>query len=122
MDEVGKDKVDFTKSGLQKVPEHSVSLKAKYNFTDNFSGDVKYTYYGSYNNFLSDAKKETDGIVESRQLVDLSLHYKPWKYLEIYGGVTNLFNEEYYDYVTEGESSLIPGRERTYFIGVRGTY
>ena len=122
MDEVGMNKVDFTKSGLQKVPEHSVSLKAKYDFTDNFSGNVKYTYYGSYNNFVSDANKETDGIVKSRQLVDLSLHYKPWKYLEFYGGVTNLFNEEYYDYVTAGESTLIPGRERTYFIGVRGTY
>lgn len=122
MDEVGKDKIDFTRSGLQKVPQHSLSVLAKYDFTDNFSGDVRYTYYGKYNNFLSDAEKETDGIVKSRQIVDTSLHFKPWEHLEIYAGVTNLFNEKYYDYVSIGSWSLIPGRERTYFVGLRGTY
>ena len=44
MDEVGKDKIDFTRSGLQKVPQHSLSVLAKYDFTDNFSGDIRYTY------------------------------------------------------------------------------
>lgn len=122
MDEVGKDKIDFTRSGLQKVPQHSLSVLAKYDFTDNFSGDIRYTYYGKYNNFLSDAEKETDGIVKSRQIVDTSLHFKPWEHLEIYAGVTNLFNEKYYDYVSIGSWSLIPGRERTYFVGLRGTY
>ena len=81
MDEVGKDKIDFTRS-----------------------------------------EKETDGIVKSRQIVDTSLHFKPWEHLEIYAGVTNLFNEKYYDYVSIGSWSLIPGRERTYFVGLRGTY
>lgn len=104
------------------MPQHSLSVLAKYDFTDNFSGDVRYTYYGKYNNFLSDAEKETDGIVKSRQIVDTSLHFKPWEHLEIYAGVTNLFNEKYYDYVSIGSWSLIPGRERTYFVGLRGTY
>ncbi|MBO1916519.1 hypothetical protein J4727_16845 [Providencia rettgeri] len=58
----GKNTIDYTKSGLTKVPEHSVKLKVKYDFTDDLSGDIQYTYYGSYNNFLSDANKEEDGV------------------------------------------------------------
>lgn len=122
MDSIGKAKVDWTKSGLQKVPQHSIALKAKYNFTDEFSGTVKYTYFGKYNNYVDDAEKEDDGVVGSHQVVDLSFHYKPWKYLDIYAGVTNLFNEKYYEYVSVGESTYSPGRERTFFVGLRGTY
>lgn len=122
MSTVSNKTYNWTRSGLQKVPQHSVALKAKYNFTDEFSGTVKYTYYGKYNNFLEDAAKADDGVVDSHQIVDLSVHYKPWKYLDIYAGVTNLFNEKYYDYVTIGEGSYIPGRERTFFVGLRGTY
>ncbi|VFS49062.1 TonB-dependent receptor [Budvicia aquatica] len=105
-----------------KVPEHSVSLKGKYNFTDNLSADIKYTYYGSYNNYLSDANKEDDGIVGSRDIVDMSVHYSPVKNVEVYGGVTNVFDKEYYDYVTSGFGSLIPGNERSFFVGIKATY
>ncbi|MBO1928580.1 hypothetical protein J4731_00900 [Providencia rettgeri] len=34
--------------------------------------------------------------------------------IELYGGVTNLMNKTYYDYVTAGYGSLIPGNERSF--------
>lgn len=120
--ENGKKTIDYTRSGLMKVPEHSVSIKGKYDFTDNLSADVKYTYYGSYNNFLTDANKEDEGIVESRDIVDISVRYSPIKHIEVYGGVTNLFDKEYYDYVTSGFGSLIPGNERAFFAGIKATW
>lgn len=118
----GKKTIDFTKSGLMKVPKHSLSARIKYDFTDKLSGDIRYTYYGAYNNFLTDAKKDDDGIVKSRSLLDISFRYSPIKYFEIYGGVTNMLNKKYYDYVTSGYGSLIPGNERTFFTGIKGTY
>nr|WP_282564303.1 MULTISPECIES: TonB-dependent receptor [Providencia] len=122
LEENGKNTIDYTKSGLTKVPEHSVKLKVKYDFTDDLSGDIQYTYYGSYNNFLSDANKEEDGVVKSRELIDLSVRYAPIEHIELYGGVTNLMNKTYYDYVTAGYGSLIPGNERSFFAGIKATY
>ena len=55
--ENGKKTIDYTKSGLMKVPEHSLSIKGTYDFTDSLSADVKYSYYGSYNNFLAEANQ-----------------------------------------------------------------
>lgn len=117
-----KKTIDFTRSGLQKVPQHTASIKGKYEFTDNLSADVGYTFYGAYNNFLSDASKADSGVVGSHYIVDTSIHYSPINHLEVYGGVTNLLNKKYYDYVTESFGSLIPGQERTFFIGVKATY
>lgn len=117
-----KNTIDFTKSGLQKVPQHTASIKGKYEFTDDLSADVGYTFYGAYNNFLSDADKPDSGVVGSHAIVDTSVHYSPVKHLDVYGGVTNLFNNKYYDYVTEGFGSLIPGQERTFFVGLKATY
>ncbi len=122
LEENGKNTIDYTKSGLMKVPEHSVTLKAKYDFTEQLSGDIQYTYYGSYNNFLSDANKEDEGIVKSRDLVDISVRYAPIDHIEVYGGITNLMDKKYYDYVTSGYGSLIPGNERSYFAGIKATY
>lgn len=120
--EHGKTTIDFTKSGLMKVPEHSITLKANYDFTDKLSANLQYTYYGAYNNFLYDAKKEDEGIVKSRDLVDISFHYSVIKHIGVYGGVSNLMNKKYYDYVTAGFGSLIPGNERSFFVGIKGTY
>ena len=122
LEEHGKNTIDYTKSGLMKVPEHSVKLKVKYDFTEDLSADIQYVYYGSYNNFLYEANKEDDGVVKSRGLFDISARYTPIDHIELYGGITNLMNKEYYDYVTAGYGSLIPGNERTYFVGIKATY
>ena len=110
--------IDYTRSGLQKVPKHKLSIHAEYKVNDKLTTGLKYTYIGSYNNFLSDSKKEEDGIVGSHSIIDLNLDYK-YKTLNIYGGITNLLNTEYYEYASEGVYTVIPGFKRSYFIGCK---
>ena len=57
MEENRKNTIDFTRSGLVKVPQHSVSLQARYDFNENLSADVKYSFFGGYNNFLEEDRK-----------------------------------------------------------------
>lgn len=126
MEENRKNTIDFTRSGLVKVPQHSVSLQARYDFNENLSADVKYSFFGGYNNFLEDAAKQEDGTVGSYSLVDVSARWKPFKNFEVYGGVSNLLDKQYYEYVGSGNSAAYtyvnPGMGRTYFVGIRGTY
>lgn len=82
MEENRKNTIDFTRSGLVKVPQHSVSLQARYDFNENLSADVKYSFFGGYNNFLEDAAKQEDGTVGSYSLVDVSARWKPFKNLK----------------------------------------
>ena len=126
MEENRKNTIDFPRSGLVKVPQHSVSLQARYDFNENLSADVKYSFFGGYNNFLEDAAKQEDGTVGSYSLVDVSARWKPFKNFEVYGGVSNLLDKQYYEYVGSGNSAAYtyvnPGMGRTYFVGIRGTY
>ena len=126
MEEQRKNIIDYTRSGLVKVPQHSVSLLARYDFNEHLSADVKYSFFGGYNNFLEDAAKQEDGTVGAYSLVDVSARWKPFKHFEVYGGVTNLLDKQYYEYVGSGNSAAYtyvnPGMGRTYFIGIRGTY
>lgn len=120
-----KDSIDFTKSGLVKVPKHKAVLRAEYAFNPKFTMGATYTYIGGYNNFLDDAEKnDADSVIGSHSLVDIDLHYKINKDFEFYGGITNLFNKEFYEY----ESGVTPyttvthGDDRTYFGGVKYTF
>lgn len=45
--------------------------------------------------------KDTDDangwVIDDHSPVDLSMRWEASKYVTVYGGVTNLFNEEYWD-------------------------
>lgn len=118
-------RIDYTKSGLMKVPKHKAVLRAEYAFSPKFNMGATYTYIGGYNNFYKEAEKNNvDSIIGSHSLVDIDFHYKVNKDFEIYGGITNLFNKEFYEY----ESGVSPtttvthGDDRTYFGGVKYTF
>ena len=85
-----------------------------------------YTYIGKYNNFLSDADKYDNdgGIIGSHSLVDIDAHYKVNKNLEVFGGITNLFNKTYYEYESGigPYSTITAGSDRTYYGGVKYTF
>lgn len=119
------DRIEYTKSGLMKVPKHKAVLRAEYAFSPKFNMGATYTYIGGYNNFYKEAEKnEEDSIIGSHSLVDIDFHYKVNKDFEVYGGITNLFNKEFYEY----ESGVTPyatvthGDDRTYFGGVKYTF
>ena len=113
---------DFVSSGLQAVPEHKATVSATYDFNDDFSANVSYLYVGSYNNFMKEDQR-ANGVMKSYSTVDASLHWHVNKHLELYGGITNLTDEVYYEYVMPSSNQYVtPGRERTFFVGLRGTY
>lgn len=116
--------IDYASSGLQKVPKHKAYLRATYDFTDDLSATAEYSYFGRYNNFMKKSDDANGWVIDDHSLVDLSMRWDATKYISVYGGVTNLFNEEYWDYQSgvPGSSTVIPGAKRAFFIGLKGTY
>lgn len=117
--------IDYASSGLQKVPKHKAAFKATYNFTDDLSISSQYARFGSYNNFVKAGDKEDGGVFHSYGLWDASVRWSPRRWLDLYAGVTNITNEEYWEYQTNSaspSSTVIPGASRAFFVGLKGTY
>ena len=110
-------KIDWTDSGLKKVPKHMISLRADYDITDNLTTGAVWKYTGGYNNFLSEADRSEDNLVKSHAVVDVSIRYNHPQGFSVYGGVNNIFNETYYGYVSDGFSTVIPEDGRTFYAG-----
>ncbi|USD38323.1 TonB-dependent receptor [Ferrimonas sp. SCSIO 43195] len=118
--EEGK-QIDWSDSGLQKVPEHKVVVTVDYDFTPRLSAGVKYKYTGGYSNYFDEADKPEDELVDSYETTDLSVRYAMANGLTLYGGVNNLFDETYYHYVATGSSSstVWPAFGQTWYLGGR---
>ena len=110
-------KIDWTDSGLKKVPKHMISLRADYDITDNLTTGAVWKYTGGYNNFLSEADRSEDNLVKSHAVVDVSIRYNHPQGFSVYGGINNIFNETYYGYVSDGFSTVIPEDGRTFYAG-----
>lgn len=90
----------------------------------NLTARADYTYFGSYNNFMKKGDKEDGGVMDSYGLLDLSIKWKPWDNLDVYAGVTNVLDKEYWEYSSSASASyasVIPGVGRAYFVGIKGT-
>ena len=115
-------KIDYTRSGLVKVPRHKVVLNGEYRVNSKLSLGVTYTYVGAYNNFFAEADKNTNdgGIVTSHGVFDMRFRYKSSTGAIFYGGITNVGNMKYYAYKAgQGPASTImPGNERAYYGGM----
>ena len=123
LDEYGEDAIDFTNSGLVAVPKHKAIIQVNYTFDKKWSVGAKYTYFGSYNNFVKESKRnEMGSVIESYGLLDVNFKFKQNEDLEWYGGVTNVLNKTYYEYASEGLWTLTPGFPRTYFVGARYSF
>lgn len=124
---LGKEKegdVKFTNDGLKKVPRDNMTLKADYEFTDNLAAGITWKYTGSYNNFMEEEDKSSDKIVQSNTVTDFSFRYNHPNGINFYGGINNLFDEEYFGYVSGGGSYtyVVPQNGRTYFVGLSYTF
>ena len=104
------------------VSKYRYSLGADYTLSENFRGNVAANYYGSaycYGDYNNQADK-----VDPYMTVDAKLTYDFKNGLEIYTGINNIFNEEYYDYAGYYYYSgdvyyYYPAPERTYYAGAR---
>lgn len=121
-----KDKnVDWTDAGLKKVPKHSLTIKANYEFNEKFSVNTKYKYSGKYTNFTDEKEirgKDEEKFIKSYSLVDVGLNYKAENGVIFSAGVNNLFNKRYFEYVGDKKYSVQPAEERTYYMGLKYTF
>ena len=97
------------------VPKWTVNLGATYNFTEKLIGNIEMYYqsaaYGS-SDFANEKGKNNEYTT-----VDTNLTYKVNDGLEIYGGVKNLFDEEYCNSFVDW--SYNPADGRSYYAGFR---
>lgn len=105
------------------VPENKFSIGAKYDFTEKLRSNLMLNYVGkSY--AYGDAENKSDK-VEAYTTLDLNISYKINDSFDIYGGIKNLTNEEYYEYVKydikRKKTSFYPAPERRYYVGFRYT-
>lgn len=115
-----KNKIDWEDSGLKKVPEHNFVFKMGYQFTNNLYGDITYRYSGGYNNYFKASERESDTLVKSNSVVDMAVSYSLIDYgLTLYGGINNMFNENYYSYVGDSFSTVILTAGRVYYGGFK---
>ena len=97
------------------VPKWTVNLGATYNFTEKLIGNID-MYYQSAAYGNSDFANK-DGKNNEYTTVDTNLTYKFNDGLEIYGGVKNLFDEEYCNAIVNGGYN--PADGRSYYVGFR---
>lgn len=115
----GKDgDIDISRNHVANVPEHKLSFGAEYTFTPKFSvgGDIVYTD-GVYMN-----NQNLGGKVNSHTIANIRTRYSFDFGLDIYGGINNLFNKEYYETVSYSSKegyTYDTAAERNYYVGFR---
>lgn len=106
----------YTGKTIPWVPKNKYSIKTDYNFNSITLG-AEYIYTDSLY-AVSDLYNAADKI-EGYSLVNLNSSYN-YKNINIYGGVNNLFDKKYNEYVVNYGygHNYYPAEERNYFVGV----
>lgn len=115
---------DYTSKGLQKVPKHKLILRAMWDVRDDLTLELQHIKQGRYTNFTRTSDEQDQGFFKGHDLTNFSVRYHPNRHLSVYAGVTNLFNTKYYDYGSGNGyySTVVPGAERQFFVGMKATY
>lgn len=98
------------------VPKWTVNLGATYNFTEKLIGNIDMYYQSAA--YGGDDFKNKGGKNNEYTTVDTNLTYKFNDRLEIYGGIKNLFDEEYCNSFTQYDM-YNPADGRSYYAGFR---
>jgi iron complex outermembrane receptor protein len=115
---------DYEGNEIPGVSSHQYSVGGTYEYNTNLSFDTDLNYYGS--SYASADFDNGVGKVDSYITVDFKISYDFKNGLFLYGGVDNIFDEEYYEYVGyttapgyTDNKSYYPAAERTYYIGAK---
>lgn len=108
---------DISGNKIAGVPEHRLTLGARYDFTSKFNINGEVVYNGE--SYL-DNNNET-GKKDSYIVTNLRFNYNADNGLSLFAGINNLFDEDYYETVSwdtkKGEYLYDPAPERNYYIG-----
>lgn len=118
-----KENAEFTDKGLMKVPKHKVVLHANWDILDTLSADITYIYQGKYTNFTHEEEKD-DGFMKGYGLTNVGLKYRPNDHIQVYAGINNVFDKQYFEYGSAAGSwqVVMPGAERMYYIGMKAIW
>lgn len=104
---------EYDENTVPWVPKNKYNLRANYEF-NSVSITTEYSYIGEVYS-ISDQSNSYD-TVEGYSLVNLNLSYD-LNGFNIYGGINNILDEEYNEYVTYG-TKYYPAKERNFYLGV----
>lgn len=100
------------------------SIDAKYDFTNKLASNITFIYTGesqAYADFENTAEE-----VNSHIIIDTRISYDFLNGFKIYGGIDNIFNEMYYDYVgydtwngSSDNKAYYPAPERRFYGGFK---
>ncbi|NME36064.1 MULTISPECIES: TonB-dependent receptor [Fusobacterium] len=106
---------DISGNKIAGVPEHRLTLGARYDFTPKFNINGEVVYNGE--SYL-DNNNET-GKKDSYIVTNVRFNYNADNGLSLFAGINNIFNEDYYESISYsgGEYLYDPAPERNYYIG-----
>ena len=111
--------ISYSGKKIAGVPNHKLSLGVMYAYNDRFNigGDVVYNSAYYLNN------RNIGGKQNSYATVNLRANFRATNNLDIYAGVNNVLDKEYYSYVSystsTGEYSYDPADKRNYYVGFK---
>ncbi|MCD8213544.1 MAG: TonB-dependent receptor [Campylobacter sp.] len=103
------------------VSKVKATAGANYEFSNDISGFVNLTYLSKA---LDGGKNDNNGVMQNNEytksyfLTDIGLNYTH-KGLNIFAGVKNLFDKEYYTYQSAIDDNYLPGEGRSYYVEVK---
>jgi iron complex outermembrane receptor protein len=101
------------------VSDNKIHVGVIQDITDKFKANLMLNWYSDYYGY-DDLGNDFDKI-DSYITLDLNLSYKINPSFDIYGGIKNLTDEEYYEYASGAYNYYYPAAERQYYIGFRYT-
>lgn len=114
--------LDDTK--MTNVVPHKFTIGADYRITDKIliMGDITYNA-GIYTSNTTTKLGVSRGRQNEYTIANLKLKYEVYSGLNLYAGINNLFNEKYYDSITQNSLDYndfyySPASERNYYIGI----
>jgi len=101
------------------VSDHKIYAGIMQDITKKFKANLMLNWYNDYYGY-DDLGNDFDKL-DSYMTLDLNLSYKINPSFDIYGGIKNLTDEEYYEYASGAYNYYYPAPERQYYIGFRYT-
>lgn len=118
LEEAQKRQFLFSSDSLQAVPRNKLFFTAQYSPNRQIDLIARYSYIGSYDNFMEKTNKD-ENRVKGHRLVDLLASYRFNNDKTVATvGVKNVFDKKYATYQSErqgGYHALLPGDGRTYY-------
>lgn len=105
------------------VPRTKITIGGTYSINDKINLNTDFNYLS--NSYASGDFNNVAGKTNSYTTVDLSINYKFQNDFELYGGINNIFNKKYNEYIAYDSwvgLGFYPAKGRNFFLGAKKTF